>query len=648
MTQTTPCYLKTWTIFLLLLVLTGNKLNAQSPITYTWIGATSTDWNDFSNWNPNGVPNISSNVVIPFGTTNNPNITNNYGNITLNNLDIEGELDFANNNILNVNGLLSGAGKMHFAFVQVHVYDYLTETDSINLSSANNTIGSLIPGAGVGITISGPLTITKELQLTCGSYQGDGSSIAGSIFNTGNQLTLASTSYVDFAGYMPHFPFYQPTISGSVTIQKLIPQGIKANRDLGVAVAGGPTIGQVFNGDTTYTYTNATWSSSLDTTTPLQPLTGYRTFVDASSGDVTLSYRGTLLTEDQSPTLTGGQDQFSFIANPYQSQVDFNTVINSYSTGLYNGYWYLNPKTFSIGNEHYNYYGTNLGVSNIYAGNPLSQYLQPGQGFFVCSSTSGTPTLTFTEDSKNNGNAQLDIFGVSTPLNRIATGLFRNGKNVDGAVVVFNSNFFNAIGQEDGLKISYNGENLTFTVAGKDLCANGWSLPTATDELPLHLYNLNTNTAYTLRLDASQFVGNGLGAYIKDNFWGTQTLLAGDSNIVAFTTTTDTATYSNRYSIVFSPSTLPVKSIGLTAIALQENKVSIKWSVVGESKIVNYKVERSLDGTNFTDLAIVIPVSSSNYSYVDAKASNGINYYRIKATDNIGVVVYSKVVSCQL
>ena len=648
MTTTKHNYIKTWTLFLLLLAFTATKLNAQSSTTYTWAGATGTDWNTASNWTPIGVPTNIDNVVIPNGTINNPKITNSNGNITLNNLDIEGELDFANKNTLTINGYLRGAGSMHFAFVQIRSYDYTTEIDSIILSATNNTIGSLIPKAGVGIIISGPLTITKELQLTCGTYQGNGSSIGGSKLITGNQLTLASTSYVDFAGYIPHFPLYQPSISGTVTIQKLIPKGFKAFRDLGVAVAGGPTIRQVFNDNSTYSYTNSTWSDILDPSIALNPMQGYRTLVDASSSNVTISYSGTLLTEDQSPTLTSGQDVFSFIANPYQSQVDFSKVINNYSNGLYNGYWYLDPKTLYHGYEQFNYFGTDLGVSNIYSSNPASGFLQSGQGFFVCSNTSGTPTLTFTEDSKNNSNTQLNIFGTTTSLNRIATGLFTNGKNVDGAVVVFNSNFNNAVGKEDGLKKNNQGENLSFEVAGKDLCANGWSLPVVTDALPLHLYNLNTNTAYKLRLDASQFEGNGLQAILKDNFLGTQTWLAGDSNIVSFTTTTDTATYSSRYSILFSPSILPVNSISLSTTTLQGNEVSVKWSVVGESNIINYIVEHSVDGINFTDLASVIPTFSNTYNYIDKTASDGINYYRIKLTDNNGVVSYSNILSTQL
>ena len=601
-----------------LLYIADNNNNRVREVTYptteTWTGTTSTDWNDASNWSGGIVPTSITDVVIPSSPSNQPFLS---ADAIVSKLEVEGFLNL-NGYSLTLDNALSGSGVMSSANI--------TNTSTLNLTSSSNSIGTL--QVETDFTLSGPLSVTKALEAD------------GGFFNTGNQLTLASnsngTAVVERVNII---------INGNVTVQRYIPQGNKAFRDLGVAVAGGPTIAQAFNGGTTYKYTNGTWSSPLAASTSLSPMQGYRTLVDASSSDVTLSYTGTLLTGNQSPTLTGGQDKFSFIANPYQSQVDFDAITKS---GLYNGYWYFNPKTFYNGYLEYNYYGTDLGSSNIYSGNPASEYLQPGQAFFVCSNTSGTPSLTFTESSKNNSNAQLSIFGTTTPLNRIATGLFTAGKNIDGAVVVFNSKFSNTVGQEDGLKINNHGENLTFNVSGKDLCANGWSLPKATDELPLHLYNLNTNTAYTLRLDASQFSGNGLSAYIKDNVLGTQTLLAGDSNIVAFTTTTDTAAYSNRYSIVFGASALPVKSISLTATELANKQVAVKWTTVGESNVSNYKVERSTDGITFTDLATVSPATSSNYSYIDATASEGMNYYRIKATDNAGVVAYSKVVSASL
>ena len=602
---------------------------------YIWTGTISTDWNIAGNWSSNLVPTSTCNVTIPSAPTNQPILST---DVVINNIEIDGSVTI-NSKTFTINGAATGTGNLVCSQTSSLVIGSTAGT--INFDPNNNSLKNL--------TINGTATLGSTLNL-----YGTLTSTSG-ILTTGGFLTLKSVS----TGTAVVAPV-SGSISGTVNIERYIPKGYAAHRDLGVCVNGAGAITNTW-GDSLENYVvyNYKASSGWDTvlnTTPLEKYIGYRILVSGHNNpivptasisymnsDVTLAYSGTLLTGNQSIPITGGQNNFSFVSNPYASQVDFNALAKS---GLYDGYWYLDPTTLYGTYEDYNYYGVNLGVSNIY-GKSAGQYLQPGQAFFVCSNTSGTPSFTFTESAKNNGNGQLSIFGTKS-LNRIATGLFTGGKNVDGAVVVFNSNFSNSVAKEDGLKISNQGENLTFNVSGKDLCASGWSMPKATDELPLHLYQLKTNMAYTLRLDASQFVGNGLAAYIKDNVLNTQTLLTGDSNIVSFTTTTDTATYSNRYSIVFGSSTLPVKSIGLTATELQNNQVSLKWSVIGETNVAEYKVERSIDDITFSDLATVSATSSNNYTYLDATTSEGSNYYRIKATDNLGEVSYSKVVSVQL
>gem|GEM_PF-6029784 len=456
-----------------------------------------------------------------------------------------------------------------------------------------------------------------------GSYQG--ANMSSSFVSGGRLYFTYSDNGADYIAYLTN-------TNGNTFTYNFSSK--KAYRDLGAVLTNVNT--SQFNSSQVYSYSNSTWAAYSGVMTPGK---GYRILVDGSATPTITTTGSAVLSGNQSPTLTNGQNEFSFIANPYQVPVDFTTVTKS---GLYAGYWYLNPKQLVNGYEQYDYYGTNLGSSNIYSGNAASQYVQPGQGFFVCSNTSGTPSLTFTESSKASSHTA-NVFGVTAPLNRIATGLFKNGSNVDGAVVVFNSNFSNSIAEEDGFKMSNAGENLTFAVAGKDLCANGWSLPTATDELPMHLYNLTANTAYTIKLDASQFDGNGLSAYLQDNVLNSKTLLTGANNEVSFTTGSNATTDANRYSIVFGAGTLPIKSIALTATTLSNNQVSVKWTTVGESNIASYKVERSVNGVSFTELATV-NAGASSYSYIDAKLSSGsVVYYRIKIIDNAGAVSYSKV-----
>lgn len=579
--------------------------------TYTWSGTSSSDWNTPGNWNSNIVPTSTTNVIIPSSTPHQLMLS---GDANANSLQLDGSVNL-NGHSLTLSSSLSGSGTIEGS-----------GTSSLFLSGSNDSIGNLKVSSG-NFTISGA-TLYVTNQLT----------VSGGTLHTGGKVILASTANNTAIISYP----LGGAINGTVSVQRYIPQDQGAAfRDLGVCVTGG-TVADLSN--QAYGYTNGVWSSALSSSTLLVPGAGYRAQVNTTSGPVTLGVTGTLVTGSVSPTLAAGNNVFSFIANPYQSQVDFNKVT---SNGLYSGYWYLDPTSLSNGYEDYNYFGTDIGASNIYK-KLITQYLQPGQGIFVCSNTTGTPTLTFTESATDNTNSQQAIFGAKV-LNRIATGLFVGSKNVDGAVAVFNSKFSNSIGKEDGTKISNHGANLTFLVGGKDLCANGWAMPSESDVLPLHLYNLSSNTTYTLKLDASQFIGNGLVAYLKDNTTKTQTLLSGNNNEVSFTTTTNATAFANRYSIVFGKSALPVSNIILTASSLRNSQVSIQWRTVGENNISSYQVERSTNGTSFTALATVSPSTAHSYNYVDASSNSmSVVYYRIKVIDITGAISFSKVVICQL
>ncbi len=605
---------------------------------YVWTGNGSTDWNDASNWSNGILPNSSSSIKIPSAPINQPVLNE---SVTVSSILLDGFLSL-NGRTITIKKEITGTGFFVGSITSSMVI--AGAVGSINLESSNNSLKDL--------TIDGTAALGNNLNLYGTLFLNSGQ------LTTNSNLTLKSVS----KGTAIVAPV-SGRINGTVTVERYIPKGYAAFRDLGVSVSGAGTItntwGQNLYNYKVYNYDANGWSASLTGSTNLQPYKGYRTLVTGNknpvvpsglisnmNSDVTLTYSGTLLTGDQNIPLNSGTDKFTFIANPYQSQVDFSQIINLPTTsGLYNGYWYLDPTTLYGSYENYNYYGTDLGTSNIFSGVALSQYLQSNQAFFVCSNSS-YPSLTFSEIAKNNMNAQLGIFGAQTSLNRIAIGLFIGGKNVDGAVVVFNSKFSKGKAKEDGLKISNQGENITFTVDDKDLCANGWSLPTATDILPIHLYNLSANTKYIVKLDASQFNGNGLNAYLKDNVLNTKTLLAGANNEVSFTTGKDINADEKRYSIGFDASTLPVCSINLSATWLPNNQVALFWNTDGQIKVSSYKLQRSSDGETYADIATVALSVTTNYSYIDAQTFlNGTNYYRIKTTDLAGEVTYSTVVS---
>jgi hypothetical protein len=87
--------------------------------------------------------------------------------------------------------------------------------------------------------------------------------------------------------------------------------------------------------------------------------------------------------------------------------------------------------------------------------------------------------------------------------------------------------------------------------------------------------------------------------------------------------------------------------------AFQKNSgVEVSWSNLTERDLISYTVERSANGQSFTAFDQRAPKSNANdkesYSSYDATPLVGVNYYRIKALEISGKIVYSKVMKVDL
>ena len=84
----------------------------------------------------------------------------------------------------------------------------------------------------------------------------------------------------------------------------------------------------------------------------------------------------------------------------------------------------------------------------------------------------------------------------------------------------------------------------------------------------------------------------------------------------------------------------------------KNNGVQIEWSNLTEKDVAEYTIERSANGSEYTAIGHQLPASNQNdkadYDAFDASSNAGINYYRIKAQETTGKIVYSKVLSVDL
>jgi Secretion system C-terminal sorting domain len=96
-----------------------------------------------------------------------------------------------------------------------------------------------------------------------------------------------------------------------------------------------------------------------------------------------------------------------------------------------------------------------------------------------------------------------------------------------------------------------------------------------------------------------------------------------------------------------SGSPLPVKIESFLASLNANNTVTLNWVSSVEIDSYHYSIERSNDGTIFSEAGVVKAAGSSGtairYSFTDNAALNGAAFYRLKQIDKDGSFEYSKI-----
>lgn len=107
-----------------------------------------------------------------------------------------------------------------------------------------------------------------------------------------------------------------------------------------------------------------------------------------------------------------------------------------------------------------------------------------------------------------------------------------------------------------------------------------------------------------------------------------------------------TGTFS-PFGVASAGSPLPIELLGFNA-ALHNDSVLIDWTTASEKNNDYFVVERTLNGSSFTEIATVKGAGNSDgllsYSTVDNEPLSGISYYRLKQVDYDGRFSYSGLV----
>lgn len=678
-----------------------------APGTASWVGKTSTDWLDATNWESNVVPDGSTDVSITGGYTFMPEITNVQAvkGITMSAPGAAPLLTLTAGATLQINGNVTRTGGcIEASAATVEMNGTNAQTIPAGLFHDNKCLNLVIGNSSVaGVSLAGPVDIYRSLNF----------SASGLKLNTGDYLTFKSTATeTAWLGNVTG-----KTITGNATVERFVPTGIahgKSWQFLAVPISGSQTINQAWQDTATapnqsrysgygtqitsnisplpamfdvYTPSGATmktynaltnnWDGVANTTTQaIQNKKGYMIFVrgdrtiitsSAPANTTVLRAKGKLYTAtagELPPVTTVPADKFESIGNPYASAIDFLSINKPSSAQVDDVFYVWDPllpgtrglggfQTISSANGYYPIPG---GTSNYCSCAPFTR-IESGQAFLVHATGPGSGgNISFTENAKVSGSQLLYRQPSARFENRqfmrafLFTGAGPEAKIADGNVAAFDADYTNSYTSDDALKVANIGENFGISSNNKMLTIEARSLPTGNDTVFYSLSNLRKQ-GYQFRFKATNMGNSTASAWLIDRFLQTETPVSlTDSTFIDFTITDNVASAAaDRFYLVFRPTiVLPVTFTEIAASRKSVEEIVVTWKSENEINLVKYELERSGDGTSFNTLTSQLPHHNSggtaSYSVPDRKPLTGINFYRIKAISQNGTIQYSNIV----
>ena len=352
--------------------------------------------------------------------------------------------------------------------------------------------------------------------------------------------------------------------------------------------------------------------------------------------ETVLRAKGELLFGDESAPLSTGASEYSFVANPYHSQVDFNTLS---SNGLTTFVYYWDPNINTRGGYVSWDTSTNLNsILNSGTGtSEINQYIQPGQAFFVqnASSLPVSPSLTFTETNKDNTSIQTEVFS-NNPLSTLGINLKSEVNNEliinDGIIMIFDSTYSDSVNDEDALRFANEDETLAIVQDSNLLMFDKRPEPQNEQVVPLNIQNYrNLNYQFNFVKENTQ-----VEVVLEDTYTGLITAI--EDNTIYDYTIDDAIPESkdeSRFNLIFNPTTLNLndfENFGMTLspnptsailnfqftsnLTMSDSKVNI-YDVTGRLvSIQNMSDSLSVNVSNLSDGMYLVKVTNNNKTWV--------------------------------
>ena len=325
------------------------------------------------------------------------------------------------------------------------------------------------------------------------------------------------------------------------------------------------------------------------------------------------------------------EDGWNFVSNPYPSQINWGSVTKDVSVD--DNIAVLNPLT------------------NGYVTLGLTDFIQSQQGFFVKANAT-SQTITFLENAKvSNGTTPY----FKTLVKPFAIKMYEDSVKYDIALLKFEPTAAkNYVFKEDALKMTNSRINLGFVTPNNKVVQINTipNLPTnSTDTFIIKTTSIKNGTHW-LTFEDKAILPATKNVILVDAY---------NNNIIDVKATSAyafnidnslSATYGNRFKLIITDqfSALPVKLTSF--IGKNQGKSSLlNWTAVAEKNLINYEVEKSIDGKTFETIGLVKATNSNSlteYTFSDfAFEAADMSYYRLKINEQKGINSYSQVLALQ-
>lgn len=260
--------------------------------------------------------------------------------------------------------------------------------------------------------------------------------------------------------------------------------------------------------------------------------------------------------------------------------------------------------------------------------------------------------------------AQSSTIVGSTPLippqqftsNLIAVNVGGNVA-VDGNIAILDNTFSNAVDAGDGIKTMHStNENFDLLRNGIELVLEQRKLVVTTDTLFFAMSNLKAQN-YLLEFYPLNMNIPGLTAVLVDKYLNVRTPVNLNFTPVyyPFLVSSDAGSFaSDRFMVIFFQADLAPLPVNFISIAANKNSngVQVNWTVAAERGIVQYSIEKSVDGRIFntagTAPATAYGEKEKVYSWLDSRLDaatlNSNTFYRIKSIGINGDIKYSSII----